>query len=228
MQVFLLPGFDGTGQLFAPLRACLAGKFDPVDVQYERERTFDDYINSIRSLLPERDAVVVAESFSGPIALELMGREPSRFRCAVLCATFSTSPFRYLTSLAQWVPTPLLALNAISERLICEYCLDPRPDPALRDELMTVSRKLPPDVIRSRLTLLSKLDSLCRLEDVNVPVLYLQATRDRLVSAELSDDVTRRLPQCQVKLIDGPHLLLQSRPKECAEAIERFLLKYSP
>lgn len=55
------------------------------------------------------------------------------------------------------------------------------------------------------------------------PVLFLQPTRDRIVSDRLSRQLRQALPRVKVQRIDGPHLLLQSRPAQCAAAITGFL-----
>lgn len=72
--MILMPGFDGTGELFSPLIAALSPHHRPTVIRYRDERTFDDYIDTASAALPERDAILIAESFSGPIALGLMAR----------------------------------------------------------------------------------------------------------------------------------------------------------
>jgi hypothetical protein len=53
-------------------------------------------------------------------------------------------------------------------------------------------------------------------------MLLLRATRDRIVSGRLSQELANALPHAQGEIIDGPHLLLQALPHECAAAIGRF------
>jgi pimeloyl-ACP methyl ester carboxylesterase len=54
-------------------------------------------------------------------------------------------------------------------------------------------------------------------------VLYLQATRDRVVHRRLGRALTDNLTNIVIQEIEGPHFLLQARPRECAEAILRFV-----
>lgn len=75
-----------------PLQAAL-GEDVASAVRYDAERSLNDYIDSVARILPRENTVLVAESFSGAIALSLLARYPARIRCAVLCATFSVSPF---------------------------------------------------------------------------------------------------------------------------------------
>ena len=63
------------------------------------------------------------------------------------------------------------------------------------------------------------------LQQIQVPILCLQASRDRLVSSA-SVHETRDLAQreeSKLVVIDGPHLLLQRQPRPCAEAIADFV-----
>src|SRR5687767_13530285 len=97
LPLVLLPGFDGTGKLFGPLQAALGTDVVSRTVRYDAERSLEDYIDTVTRILPQENAVLVAESFSGPVALSLLARHPTRIKCAVLCATFAVSPFRSLT-----------------------------------------------------------------------------------------------------------------------------------
>lgn len=64
LQLVLLPGFDGTGELFWPLRAALGEDVASATVRYDAERSLDEYIDSVARILPHENAVLVAESFS--------------------------------------------------------------------------------------------------------------------------------------------------------------------
>ncbi|WP_161830311.1 alpha/beta fold hydrolase [Steroidobacter agaridevorans] len=223
LQLVLLPGFDGTGELFWPLRAALGEDVASATVRYDAERSLDEYIDSVARILPHENAVLVAESFSGPVALSLFARYPARIKCAVLCATFAVSPFRTLTHAARYMPTFLFTPTRMQKPLLRGFCLNGEGDDALVDRAASVVRSLSAATIRNRLRVLSGIDVTALLPRITAPVLYLQATRDRIVSDRLSRQLTQALPRATVQQIDGPHLLLQSRPAECATAIKRFL-----
>jgi len=57
-------------------------------VRYVAELTLDEYVESAGKALPDR-CVLVAESFSGPVAITLAARHPGKVRCLVLTATFA-------------------------------------------------------------------------------------------------------------------------------------------
>jgi pimeloyl-[acyl-carrier protein] methyl ester esterase len=66
------------------------------------------------------------------------------------------------------------------------------------------------------------------LRRIDTPVLYLRASRDRIVGARLSGALTSHLPNVSITEIDGPHLLLQTRPRECAAAVLNFISQQAP
>jgi pimeloyl-ACP methyl ester carboxylesterase len=222
-SLLLLPGFDGTGELFAPLQSALDNRAYSVVVRYRDERVLEDYVESVAALLPEQSAVLVAESFSGPVALILMSRYPERIKSAVLCATFATSPFRSLTRLARFVPDLFFGPAPIQPAMLRTFCFDATTDRELMEKALSVARSIPAGTVKQRLNLLSGIDMGSLLPGIEVPVLYLQAMQDRIVGPQLTRQLVSGLPQVEVRQINGPHLLLQCRPRECADAILSFI-----
>lgn len=193
--------------------------------RYTAEDSFDDYVNTAETMLPSENAVVLAESFSGPIALALMARYPARIVCAVLCATFAVSPFRSLTRVARILPTSLFHPTSLQRHVIKRFCLNGESDRVLLEQVEAANRSLRASTVQRRLQVLAEIDVRPLLPQIAAPVLYLQATRDRIVGARVSRELTGLLPQVMVRRIEGPHLLLQSRSAECAAAISDFLVQ---
>jgi pimeloyl-ACP methyl ester carboxylesterase len=225
MRVLLLPGFYGTGELFAPLQAAFDTQLNVQAIRYADEESLDDYVACVEALLPERNAILVAESFSGPIALALMARSPERFRCAVLSATFAVSPYRSLAALARYLPSQLFGPSWIARLAIRHACLDVTVTADTLTTIDAVMRLLSPGRIKARFKLLAGVDVRALLPRVNVPILYLQAKQDRIVNSRLSRDLTDNLPLVEVQHVHGPHFLLQSQPLACARAIEGFIAR---
>ncbi|TNG03255.1 MAG: alpha/beta hydrolase [Gammaproteobacteria bacterium] len=223
LKIFLLPGIDGTGEFFVPLKKALGPNTETNVVRYKDERTFEDYVESVASLLPDENAVLIAESFSGPIALALMERYPSRIKCAVLSATFAISPFRKLTKVAEYVPTVFFTPNPLQARIVKTFCLPKEPESELLNLVMQVIYSITPITRKERLAVLSKVDMRPILSKITQPVLCLKASQDRVVAATLADMLVSGLPNVEVCEINGPHMLLQTCPDECAHEIIRFL-----
>jgi pimeloyl-[acyl-carrier protein] methyl ester esterase len=167
--------------------------------------------------LPD-NAVVIAESFSGPVGIALGARHASKIRCLVLCATFVRSPFRTLLRFARFMPARAFAANAATPAMLRHFCLN-GDDASLRPSVVSVVGTVPPAILRARLACLASVDVRPLLRRIETPVLYLRASRDRIVGARLSSTLTSQLPNISMVEIHGPHLLLQTRPRECAAAI---------
>jgi pimeloyl-[acyl-carrier protein] methyl ester esterase len=224
-SLLLLPGFDGTGELFRPLQSNLDKTIDTRVCRYSTEESFEDYVETATAMLPQENAVLLAESFSGPVALAIMARYPGRIVGAVLCATFAVSPFRSLTSVARILPTNVFHPTFLQRYVIERFCLNGESDEILMEQVVAASRSLSASTIQRRLQVLADIDMRSLLPRISVPVLYLQSMRDRIVGVRLSRALTGLLPKVTVRQFEGPHLLLQSRPAECAAAIGGFLLQ---
>jgi pimeloyl-ACP methyl ester carboxylesterase len=61
------------------------------------------------------------------------------------------------------------------------------------------------------------------LSKVVVPMLYIRATRDRLVPRNCLEEIQAVMPRTKVVELDGPHLILQREPKQSAEVVMRFI-----
>jgi pimeloyl-ACP methyl ester carboxylesterase len=78
-------------------------------------------------------------------------------------------------------------------------------------------------VVRRRIAELLAVDETAALKEISVPTLVLCASRDRVVSKAASEKMMRGIPHARRVDIDGPHLLLQTCPQECAAAVLSFM-----
>ena len=78
-------------------------------------------------------------------------------------------------------------------------------------------------VIRCRIAALLAVDETARLAEVSVPTLVLCATRDRVVSKAATMRIMQGIRHARRVDVDGPHLLLKTRPQECAAAVLEFI-----
>ena len=220
-HLVLLPGLDGTGELFGPLLQALGDDSPTSVVRYGSELTFDEYVESAGKALPDR-CVMIAESFSGPVAIALAARHPANIRGLVLCATFAISPFRTLLRAARIVPKRLFRPSLLLPSMVQHFCFSGA-SIAVRPSPVAVVGTVPPAIMRARLACLAATDVRPLLPRIATPALYLRASNDRIVSARRSLELTSLLPNVKVTEIDGPHLLLQARPRESAAAITDFV-----
>jgi pimeloyl-ACP methyl ester carboxylesterase len=155
----LLPGLDGTGDLFAPLIARVGDTFDTRVLRYDHERD-QSYARLSEALAPElpadRDYVLVAESFGGPLALRLAACKPPHLSAVVLVCSFASSPL----SLSQRLVAPAVAraLPSSPPWVVRKLLVgDDAPD-TMVEAVRAALSKVPAHVLRARFATLASCD----------------------------------------------------------------------
>jgi pimeloyl-ACP methyl ester carboxylesterase len=77
-------------------------------------------------------------------------------------------------------------------------------------------------VLGQRLSLVAERHSFGKAP-IDQPCLYLRASHDRLVPSHCATWFQQRIRNCEVRDVDGPHFLLQARPRETARMIAGFI-----
>lgn len=218
----LLPGMDGTGDLFAPLISRLSQGFTPQVVAYpDNDATYDQHISEVRALLPtNRPYLLVAESYSGPVAVAVAAQQPSGLVGVVLCASFLRCPSATIARINRLLRmAPPVRVPAA---LMIPFVLGGYATTSLRRLVSTSVRKVSPRTLLSRLSNIARVDVSVSAKRVAVPCLYLRASSDRLVPSANGEAVRKAINSTQVVDLAGPHFLLQSNPAEAANEIETF------
>lgn len=221
----LLPGMDGTGDLFAPLLAALEGRFQTIVVQYPQSDALDyaQLLPYVRASLPDgRPFVLVAESFSGPLAISLASERPEGLRGLVLCASFARNPRAALTWASRFLRA--LPLSRGARRMAVLVALGRWDDPALRARLDRTVARIPPAVLRTRLRAVLHVDVTPELARVSVPILYLQASNDLAVPPSAAAMIRLARAEMRCVRIEGPHFLFQANPTASATEIANFAI----
>ena len=226
MKIVLLPGLDGTGRLFASFIDSIPSGYSTLGLAYPPAecRSYNELSHHVAEVLPRDEPyVIVAESFSGPIAIRLAANAPPNLLAIVLCASFIQAPCgamiralirctgRWLFAMRppRWTVRFLLAGADASEALVS----------AIVEAISSAA----PSVLSHRLGLAMAVDDRQSLAASTVPILYLRATRDRLVGFRSGEQIRRCRADVAVVSIDGPHLLLQRRPAEAMNEIDSWL-----
>jgi pimeloyl-ACP methyl ester carboxylesterase len=61
-----------------------------------------------------------------------------------------------------------------------------------------------------------------KLKSSQVPVLYIAGSRDWLIGKKCIDAIWLCRPDVEIKVLEGVHMILQTRPAEAAEIIREF------
>jgi pimeloyl-[acyl-carrier protein] methyl ester esterase len=220
----LLPGMDGSGDLFAGFIAALGDRITPLVLSYPADQilSYEGLADFARKQLPDdQPYVLLGESFSGPVAIALAAERPPGLRGLILCCTFARNPvplFRHCASLISFLP-----VSSRLSGLALPFLLGHHATPALRQALRSALDRLQPAVLRARMRAVLAVDYTAQLCKVAVPVLYLQAAQDRVVPRASACLIASLLPSVSVVAIPGPHLLLQAAPVQAASAVRQFL-----
>ena len=207
----MLPGLDGTGLVFGPLLKQLPATIEPLVVRYpgDNPMSFQGHIDFVKACLPaERPFVLLAESFSGPIGLQLLAEPPANLIGVILVATFARYPKPFMLDLARLLPQrPLRKLFATMPfcRYFCLGCADREAVALFQKALADVALA----VLSQRLQILAELPPPPETH-FRGPCLYLQAGHDHLVPQRAASVLQNHLPQMQQSRIPGPHIILRS------------------
>src|SRR5688572_23801952 len=177
----LLPGMDGTGELFAPLVDALGADVSTVVVRYpDLPLNYVEHLEIARTFLPpDRPYVVLGESFSGPIAVTLAADPPPGMLGYVLCASFVCCPRPILKLLR---PTlDLLPPQRVPSVLADYFLLGRYGSEPLRLAHRRVLQNVSPRALTARLNAIANVDVRNELTRAQMPGLYLRATEDRMV-----------------------------------------------
>lgn len=226
MNFLLLPGLDGTGRLFEPFvrhapegASCTIASY-PVN----RELSYRDCADLVTSeFLPDGPFVIVAESFSGPVSILAASKRPPNLKGLVLCNTFA---YR-----ASWRGFSLLPWSWLFCRPISRFSVGAHLTGFDRaadfvDTVRAANAPVLPTVRASRLRSALTVDVRRELAALDLPVMYLRGSRDRLVLGNCLRAVVKTRPETIVVAVPGPHLLLQVEPERSWREIATFVARF--
>lgn len=192
MKLVLMPGMDGTGDLFAPFIEAAPPEFELLP-RYPEAGPF----------------AILAESFSGPGAIEYAARNPERVLALVLCNSFASPPVPRFVRRLPFVRPPRFAIRV--------FLTGSR---VMVDEVRATIAKVPRSVMRARIDEVTRVNVLAALRAVRCPILDLRGAGDRLIPRRCIEEIA---PFASQRVIPGPHLLLQVEPREAWREIAPFL-----
>jgi pimeloyl-[acyl-carrier protein] methyl ester esterase len=217
--IIILPGLDGTGELLKALADQLA-LHRPVQLfayPPDQPLSYAQLTTYVTERAPDRPFVVLGESFSGPIAIEIAATDP-RAAGLVLASSFARHPLpAWFASLAG-----LLDLRWLPKRIIATALMGSTATPELTARLQQVLAALPREILQFRAREVLRVDKRNRLREITCPVLCLQGRFDYLVNSRQVDEIVTAQPRCQVHWFDSAHMLLATHPKAAVKAINQF------
>jgi pimeloyl-ACP methyl ester carboxylesterase len=96
-------------------------------------------------------------------------------------------------------------------------------DDALLSRTLAVIRSVSASTLTVRLRQVLDSDARNGLRAIAVPIFYLQAAHDKLVSPASLDEIRNIKPDILSQKIESSHLLLQTAPTQAATVIANFI-----
>jgi len=220
--LFLLPGLDGTGELFVGFTAALRGhEVRIIDYPRDRAMSYSALEEYVRERLPrDQDYFLLAESFSGPIGISIAARSSARLKGLILCGSFAANPLPALGPLATLFG--YLPAVRVPATWTAPWLYEGRETPELRRAHADAMAKVSREVIHARVSAVLAVDNRPLLSRIKVPMIYLRAKADRLIPEAAGRVIVELCPDTGWVEIDAPHFLLQTEPEACARVVEKF------
>lgn len=217
LPIVLLPGLDGTGDLFEPLVAKAPESFRPIVVRFPELSAYADLLEEVRRQLPATgNFAVLGDSFSGPLAVAIAREEADRVVAVVLCNSFVAPP---ATRFLRYLPWSLIFAIPPARWIVRCFFVGTDASPAIVSMARAAIKKTPRRVLAGRMRAVFNLPDADEVPRLRVPVLSLSGTKDLLVP---NDALEAWAPDVVRKKIAAPHLLLQAAPEAAWAEISAF------
>ena len=218
--LILLPGMDGTGELFERFIAVAPPGFRAIALRLPPVAKYAELEAALLPQLPADAFTIVAESFSGPLGIRLAARAADRVEALIFSNTFADRPRSPLYALVPWAlafrfPPP----RWVSGRYLLGRFITRQNLAAIR----VASAQTSPKIMARRLIATLRVDDTPLLRKLRLPMLYLRGTEDHLVLDESVEAMQRANPAILRRDIEAPHLLLQTAAAEAWSSIEAFI-----
>ena len=212
---------DGTGKLFQPILEIIPSEHSVTVCSLVQKVGFSYNQQAIEINRTLKDKVIVlAESYSGMIALELAQIAPEKIQSIIFVASFLSPPSK-ISKLGHLVPKILLTPAKNPNVLMLKFLFGKYLTSTLATLFQKTMDLIDIDVMQFRLKQIAKIKPISF--SCNIPALYLAATSDNLVSKEVIKNVNSIFTQLNVEKVDGTHFLLQTNPKASWRAMQQHV-----
>jgi pimeloyl-[acyl-carrier protein] methyl ester esterase len=226
LLLFLLPGMDGTGELFTEFVKLLPSWIEPHVVSYPRDRklSYDQLLPILKCALPSGGPfVIMAESFSTALAVRLAAETPDGLLALVIFAGFVRPPRRHMLGRLASIVCPILVSFRLPEGLYRLLLVGSTAPKDLVNAVRSTISSVPGAVLAHRLRSVFSCEAEQELQRVSMPLLYVSGTEDRLVRRSSFQEIRQAKPDALFASIQAPHLILQAKPREAADIVVSFL-----
>jgi pimeloyl-ACP methyl ester carboxylesterase len=229
----LVPGMDGTGELFYRQVPSLARRYRVVTYALREDATMEDLVVDlaavIHSAAPEGGgrATVVGESFGGTVALSFALRHARMLDRLVILNSFPhflpQGRLRLGIAVLGWLPFPWWVMSVV--RRLTAFRLHSRHTHAREiRRFMQLTSSTTRRGYLQRLRVLERYDLRERLREIRTPTLFLASDRDHLVpSVEQARYMAERVPRATLRVLRGHgHICLIAPDLDLGEILDEW------
>ncbi|WGO98508.1 hypothetical protein QFX18_00325 [Saccharophagus degradans] len=218
MKLVLLPGMDGTGELFNPLLQHLQSDTTVLPLPERGEQSYTQIATAIAPRLPKQDYILLAESFSSGLVRYIVEQDDKHLLGVVIVSGFVSAPNRALLRLAKSLPLHLLANMPGFDTVCRKYFLG---EAATNDAIVMlkdVLKSVPPEVLKARMAAILDMPKETAFKCA-IPCVCIVPTEDKLVDSSKTKELANSFSNVAISPISGPHFILQSNPLLAAKSV---------
>jgi len=222
-KLVFLPGMDGTGNLFKKFIEHMGTlNYEVISYPVDINQDYQTLVNYVKSKLPDQDYVLIAESFSGPIAAELAkDKDLSGLKAVFFVSTFLSPPHRFLLAISRLLPLKVMNKLPGSRLIYQKLFFGGYASNKLLNLFDKTINSIPKKVLKERLRTMQTLNF--RASELDLPAAYLLPSNDKLVSRTKINEFRSYFPKLKILELAGPHFILQARPEESAGLLREFI-----
>lgn len=223
MKVVLIPGMDGTGTLFDPFIESVPAGIEVISLPLlqRSDAGYEDQAMHIIGSIGDQPVVLVAESYSGMVAYNMLKIGCSNIQHVVFAASFITRPSR-LASVAKYLPAGILKSRAVPESLVGRLLFGNFSTPRLIKLFYGSLNCVGNDILKSRIRQIAMLP--VPSMSINVPCTYIRPKGDKLVSKHAIEPFQHLCEKLAVCEVDGTHFVLQTNPTQCWQVVQSAIV----
>jgi len=216
---------DGTAALFGPFVAELPQHVQTVTISYPADvaLSYEQLTDRVRGELPVgKPYVIVAESYSGPIALQLAARPVGDLRAIVFVASFVARPLGVSGLCLARLPLTTVFRVRPPRWLLRWLLMEPDTPLDFVSAVRDAVSKVRPQVLAARMREALTVNRTNVAQSCSARVVCLTAEKDRLLRWRGEEGILRICYRADAVRISAPHLLLQCAPRAAVAAMSRL------
>ena len=218
----LLPGMDGTGELFDEFLTHVS-ELDHLVIPFPQYGP-QDYLSlrlHIEENLPDQDFILLAESFSGALAAQIALDGQSCLRGIIFVGSFLSAPNRLMLSLTRCFPIKAMFKLPFHALVLRRLMLGSEASQSLIDKFRSTVVSVPNSILKARISAVQKL--VPPKGSSQIPAFYIFGDIDRLVGQSKLAEFKECFPLIKHYRLKGPHFLLQANPTDCATQLGKII-----